>query len=385
MKYYIKSLTLAIAAACGMSAMAADRFVISGSIPGVNDSIRVVLMNVEREKAEKIAETVSTDGSFRITGTVKMPTLCRLSVYRKSNFPVTQPRLMVENTDMKVHFTQPLDSVGSSYVPETMVEVQGGDAARQFAEYIGACSEAENAAINADYRHAEKYFETNDNPDTMAVYKARVDETAARLSRMQRGFITEHPDYHISSVLVFKEMMKTFVYHEDELVAMVESVKVCPDTARINLNNRALDWSRNYCLGRVYSDFALTDDRGAVKHLADYVEAGKYTFIDFWASWCGPCRDAIPHVRKIRELYADRMNVYSISCDEREPAWRKAMEKEKMEWTQLRLTQDQLGAVGRHYLLSAIPRLILLDPQGRIVCSTNLPAEIDKYLEENLK
>lgn len=202
---------------------------------------------------------------------------------------------------------------------------------------------------------------------------------------MKRGFITEHPDYHISSVLVFKEMMKTFVYHEDELVAMVESVKACPNTARINLNSRALDWSRNYCLGRVYSDFALTDDRGAVKHLADYVESGKYTFIDFWASWCGPCRDAIPHVRKIRELYADRMNVYSISCDESEPAWRKAMEKEKMEWTQLRLTQDQLGAVGRHYLLSAIPRLILLDPQGRIVCSTNLPAEIDKYLEENLK
>lgn len=53
MKYCIKPLTLALTAVCGLSAMAADRFVISGSIPGVNDSIRVVLMNVEREKAEK--------------------------------------------------------------------------------------------------------------------------------------------------------------------------------------------------------------------------------------------------------------------------------------------------------------------------------------------
>ena len=67
MKCCIKPLTLALTAVCGLSAMAADRFVISGSIPGVNDSIRVVLMNVERENAEKIAETVSTDGSFRIT------------------------------------------------------------------------------------------------------------------------------------------------------------------------------------------------------------------------------------------------------------------------------------------------------------------------------
>ena len=134
-----------------------------------------------------------------------------------------------------------------------------------------------------------------------------------------------------------------------------------------------------------FADFEGQDSAGRTVKLSDYVGRGKYVLVDFWASWCGPCRDAIPHVRKIRELYADRMNVYSISCDESEPAWRKAMEKEKMEWTQLRLTQDQLGAVGRHYLLSAIPRLILLDPQGRIVCSTNLPAEIDKYLEENLK
>ena len=119
--------------------------------------------------------------------------------------------------------------------------------------------------------------------------------------------------------------------------------------------------------------------------LSELVGQTDYVLVDFWASWCGPCRAAIPHVRDLHKKYDGRLDVYSVSVDENEKAWRKAMEKEKMEWTQLRLTQDQLGAVGRHYLLSAIPRLILLDPQGRIVCSTNLPAEIDKYLEENLK
>ena len=62
-----------------------------------------------------------------------------------------------------------------------------------------------------------------------------------------------------------------------------------------------------------------------------------------------------------------------------------SMDKEQMEWTQLRLNPDQLREAGNLYAISAIPRLILIDPEGRIVCSTNLPKEIDAYLEANVK
>ena len=78
------------------------------------------------------------------------------------------------------------------------------------------------------------------------------------------------------------------------------------------------------------------------------------------------------------------MNVYSISCEETEGAWRTAMEQEKMEWTQLRLNPEQIAEASKLYFISAIPRLILLDPMGRIVCSTNSPDEIDEYLRKNI-
>ena len=387
MKNY-RMLTLTLGAVCVLSAVAGGGFTLSGTLPGVNDSVKVVLVNAERDKAQKIAEVVTTDGTFTLADSVKMPTLCKLNIQTRSKngeFRTrTSPRLMVENTDMKVSFLASLDSMGNSYVPETMIGVEGSKAQSQFKEYLDACLSAERKADNASYMSAKKYFESNDNRDTVMKYTALKKEAAAELLAAQKRFISEHPDYHISSVLTFQELMRTYIYTEPELVTMVETVKVCPDTARVGLNDRALAWSRKYSLGMAYPDFEVNDTNNDTHSFSEYVTPGKYTFIDFWASWCGPCRAAIPHVRKLYNQYAGKMNIYSISCDNDDAAWRKAMDKEQMEWTQLHLNENQMGVVPQLYLLSAIPRLLLFDPEGRIVCSTNSPDEVDEYLAKNI-
>ena len=74
----------------------------------------------------------------------------------------------------------------------------------------------------------------------------------------------------------------------------------------------------------------------------------------------------------------------SISVDERETDWRKAMKSENMEWTQLWLNKEQIAPVAQTYAIQTIPRLILLDGEGKIVCSTNSPREISNYLDENI-
>ena len=387
MKNY-RMLTLTLGAVCVLSAVAGGGFTLSGTLPGVNDSVKVVLVNAERDKAQKIAEVVTTDGTFTLADSVKMPTLCKLNIQtrgKNGEFRTrTSPRLMVENTDMKVSFLASLDSMGNSYVPETMIGVEGSKAQSQFKEYLDACLSAERKADNASYMSAKKYFESNANKDTMMKYNVLKKEAAAELLAAQKRFISEHPDYHISSVLTFQELMRTYIYTEPELVTMVETVKVCPDTARVGLNDRALAWSRKYSLGMAYPDFEVNDTNNDTHSFSEYVTPGKYTFIDFWASWCGPCRAAIPHVRKLYNQYAGKMNIYSISCDNDEAAWRKAMDKEQMEWTQLHLNENQMGVVPQLYLLSAIPRLLLFDPEGRIVCSTNSPDEVDEYLAKNI-
>ncbi len=379
---------VSLGALSAVSVLGADRFTINGIMPGVNDSVRVMLVNIERDKGEKIAEVFTVDGKFSLSDTVKMPSLCKLNFQVRGKdgkfWNYASPRLMVENTDINVSFNVPLDSLGKTRTPEANMSVQGSSSHAQFLEYLAACSAAEVKDKETSYESARKYFDSNADKDTMLKYDALKQIAADELLDAQRRFIAAHPDYHISAALTYQQLIRTFVYTDAQLVAMAEMVKSCPDTARVARNGRVLDWSRKYALKRVYPDFDVCDVNNATQRFSQYVTPGKYTFIDFWASWCGPCRAAIPHVRTLYNKYADKMNVYSISCDDNEAAWRKAMDKEQMEWTQLHLNEEQMGVVPQLFWLSSIPRLLLLDPEGRIVCSTNSPDEIDDYLAKNV-
>lgn len=117
----MKTIATILAVACAMPALAADHFTITGTIPGVTDSTRIVLTNIEREDPEKIAEVFTTDGSFTLTGSVKMPSLCSVSVFTRGKnggfFRTTAPRMMVENTDINVTFRAPIREMRDSYVP----------------------------------------------------------------------------------------------------------------------------------------------------------------------------------------------------------------------------------------------------------------------------
>jgi thiol-disulfide isomerase/thioredoxin len=126
------------------------------------------------------------------------------------------------------------------------------------------------------------------------------------------------------------------------------------------------------------------DKNGVPQGLDQY--KGKYVLIDFWASWCGPCRQAIPKVKALYEKYKDKdFDVVSISIDDNKKAWAKAMEEEGMQWRQL-LSPDK-NATMKNFLFSGVPTIYLIDKQGKIVCkytgySKEAETEIEKVLSK---
>ena len=148
----------------------------------------------------------------------------------------------------------------------------------------------------------------------------------------------------------------------------------------VRLITQRRDLMRTVAVGARVPEINLPDVEGKFFALSSF--RGKWVLLDFWASWCGPCRAEIPHLKKAYEKYADKeVAFFSVSIDKSNAAWKKALGEENMPWEQV--CAPQAGKeVMRLYQFSGIPYVLILDKEGRIV-GTNLRGQalMDK-LEE---
>lgn len=165
-----------------------------------------------------------------------------------------------------------------------------------------------------------------------------------------------------------------------DLDRVLNNAKGTVHAARYAELEKAVESARKYTYGTKYTDIAMLDADKAKTTLASHVVPGIYNLFDFWASWCGPCRFAIPHVRSLSKQYSDMLNVCSVSIDSDEAAWRKAMDDEKMEWKQLWIPEEMQAESLAPYEIHSIPTLLLIDPDGNIVYGGHDPARLEAIL-----
>lgn len=386
------SLSGLMALTLSIGAQAAAPFTITGTIPQLPDSVKITLIDIENgQEGTKVAETTSKDGSFTLKGETRFPSMCNLNFSKYSTkhddyVRIASTRLMAGDGDLALSSSVTFDSICNSYQPEPLIEVKGGKANESFVDYIAQIGAQELANKKLGYLGAHKYFETNANPDTVRKYDALKDASQAALTASRIAFIKANPATAAASWLAGEELMTQFVHDEQTLRDIAAAVSVNPDTARVNRTNRLLNFALRFPLGRSCPDFDVTTTDNRTLKFLPQLTPGKYTLIDFWASWCGPCRAAIPHVKELVEKYPDKFTAISVSLDQSEKAWRKALEEENMTWQQYwgSATDDQMAAIANAFFINTIPRLILLDDKGSVICSTNKPDAITAALAEHL-
>ncbi len=197
-------------------------------------------------------------------------------------------------------------------------------------------------------------------------------------------FITTHPKSVVSVFLANNLLQRAYNLTDVQVNLLESAIQENPlDTARYaELKQRLVD-AKVTTIGRPLLDFPVKDIDNKEMMVSAVLPKTKYVLIDFWASWCGMCLYAMPEIRKIAEEYKEVFSVIAVSIDEKEDAWRNAMDKHPEPWPQYVTTKEGYDIIFNRYQLGAgVPYYLLLDSEGNVLKSPSRPDEVRELLTE---
>ena len=178
-----------------------------------------------------------------------------------------------------------------------------------------------------------------------------------------------------------------YYYTPEELAPVLEGyIAAFPTNTRLQRIKANNDLTLETSVGKQFKDFEMADVNGNMHKVSEYVAANKVTLIDFWASWCGPCRAEMPAVKAAYDAYKKKgFGIVGVSLDSNKDAWTAAIKNLGLEWAQLSDLQGWNCAGAKLYGVNSIPATVLVAQDGTILARNIRGEEIQEKLAELLK
>ncbi len=368
-----------------------NEYNVTGTISGVDSGmVKLIKSNREDRTSTTVDSLEFTDGSFVLSGKLDNPEMMTILITPgnwRFNF-------FMENNDIKII----ADTTGAEYWDYTGY---GGDKGAGIKNYTVQGSKShdlyrsfeenpKNAAFKAAFADLNKRF-GKATEEQQTVLRNESDSIRTLFRAWEENAIDSFVNINPSSVVSAYLFWNHYQFNEDISLEKMESIigrfrEEASSSPYYKLLDTNLKQRVALKPGNIAPDFTALKPDSTEFTLSS--TSGKYVLLDFWASWCVPCRQAIPHWKELYNKYQDNgLEIVGITNDSRWGDWRKALEQENMPWIQVAddfPVKNMPARIATQYMIPFLPSYTLLDPTGKILLHNAPKEDITKEIEARL-
>lgn len=349
--------------ACGKQ----DQFEITFDLPEYADSYIIMSKIVDRELSAMDSVKLDEAGKGTLTGKIDAPEMVFLAVKDTEN----RTSFFLDNFDYTIEGT---DIRSASIIATGGPQVDQNEYMEKAESFNSRMQE-----IGMQYRTAAQNNVPQDSLDNII---AAYDQVQEEKSEFDSVFMAENPDSYISLHLLRNSF---YSLSDEQLEAKLSAIDLSlHETTYYTFLSDYLARMQNVKIGKKYIDFELPDNEGNPMNLSDVAGNG-ILLVDFWASWCGPCRRANPGVVEIYNQFKDKgFDIVGVSLDTDKEKWLQAIEDDHLTWHHMSDLAGWQSSAANLYAVSSIPHTVLLDEEGKIIARNLTKDELKQKLEDLL-
>mgnify|MGYP002551160206 CR=1 FL=1 len=343
---------------------AQEGFKITGQLGGSLGG-NLVLVGSSPNGIVKLGEAVMREGCFVFAG--RVDGMIPAYIMTEEQQPVAT--LMLENMEYGL------------IAGESGIEVTGGGESQKIwneFEMVNRYVLRERMKMEQEARAAH----AQQNQMKLQALQQQMEKVMTGVEKKQMELFRRYKNSPVSAFMIASGMAQM------DYVSLKALYDVLGETAQNSLYGRTivgqLEAFRQVEVGSVAPDFQGADLNGNILSLHGI--KSKLKLVDFWASWCGPCRREMPNVCKIYKKYHDKgLEIIGVSLDSKKEDWARAMKDEKMGWPNISDLKGWKSEIAALYFVRGIPHMLLLDENNRIVAKNLRGKELEKRIAELLK